>query len=389
MKRIVILCDGTWGAAEAPDPTNVVRLGQALSPMGSGGPPGDDRMSQVPIYIEGVGTGRRGTTRLASLLDRFIGGVFGIGLMANVVEAYRHLVFLYEPGDEVYVFGYSRGAFTARSLVGFIRFTGLLARADLDLLPEAVARYSERRIETPERRQSRNAEWRALHSPHIMTDPADAAIYAEMESHTAVPFDVAFLGVWDTVGRLGVPGLFTASPVSNRHAFHDTSLTTMVRAARHAVSIDERRRPFAPTLWRNIDDLNADRPDRPYREEHFAGDHGAVGGGGEIQDLSALTLAWMMAGAGGEGLEFDPRVSAAIAAAGDPLGSLVNSATSDGGFFARLLRRFGGPRDPVRAFRDVSGPARTRWGGDTGYRPEPLRPLEPYLNNWTQANPPT
>lgn len=286
MKRIVILCDGTWNAAEALYPTNVVRLGQALAPTGA-----DDR-AQIPVYVEGVGTGRRGVTRLSRWIDRTLGGLLGLGVLDNVVEAYRHLVFLYEPGDEVFLFGFSRGAFTARSLAGFIRFTGLLSRGRLSRLPEAVARYTERRIETPERRQSRNAECRARFAPDYMVDPEDAAIYAELGADRAVPFELAYLGVWDTVGSLGIPGLFTDTPLlARRYAFHDTALGPLVRAARHAVALDERRRPFRPTLWSNLDALNAGRPDLPYREAHFPGDHGAVGGGGELTGLSSLALA--------------------------------------------------------------------------------------------------
>ncbi|WP_371155058.1 DUF2235 domain-containing protein [Jannaschia sp. 2305UL9-9] len=382
MKRIVILCDGTWNRVDAPHPTNVVRLGQALSPVGA------DGRVQVPLYIEGVGTGRRGVTRTTRALDRALGGAMGLGLMDNVVEAYRHLVFLYEPGDEVQVFGFSRGAFTARSLVGFIRFTGLLARADLHHLPEAVARYSERRLESSERRQARNAEWRALHSPWIMTDPQDAPIYAEFGATQAVPFEVSYLGVWDTVGALGVPGIVSAAPFLNRkHAFHDTDLTGMVLSARHAVAIDERRRAFRPTLWTNLDRLNAAAPGR-YRQAYFAGDHGSVGGGGDITGLSALALLWMMEGAEEAGVTFDPLVSAAILAEGDPMAPLANNTVPKGGLFTALMRRFGAPRDALSDLSEVSGPARLRWGyegkGDAfrPYRPEPLAPLHTALRDW-------
>ncbi len=382
MKRIVILCDGTWNAAESAWPTNVVRLGQALAPVGLEG------CVQVPIYVEGVGTGRRGVTSWTRAADRILGGLLGFGLMANVVEAYRHLVFLYEPGDEVFVFGFSRGAFTARSLIGFIRFNGLLARDGLAHLPEAARRYSERRIESPERRQRRNAEWRARFAPWFLVDPGDAPIYGEYDATSAVPFDIAFLGVWDTVGALGVPGHFTAAPFLNRrYTFHDTDLTPMVRAARHAVALDEKRKAFRPTLWTNLRDLNAGHADPRYLQEHFAGDHGSVGGGGDITGLSAIALDWMMAGAGDAGLEFDPMVAAAIRAEMDPMGPLGNR-TVPAGRFTRLTRRFGAWRDPVARFEDVSRPARRRWAfeaktaGFEPYRPGPLAGLAADLDAW-------
>lgn len=388
MKRIVILCDGTWNAAEAARPTNVVRLAQALAPTGA------DGVAQVPIYVEGVGTGRRGVTWFARLQDRVLGGLLGLGLMENVVEAYRHLVFLHEPGDEVYIFGFSRGAFTARSLAGFVRFTGLLARADLALLPEAVRRYAERCDETPAARQARNAPWRARHSPHVMTDPADAPVYAAHGAHEAVPFEVTFLGVWDTVGSLGVPGLFTTRPILHRrHAFHDTALSAMVRAARHAVAIDERRRPFLPTTWSNLRELeaaaSAEGRGRPYREEHFPGDHSAVGGGGDRTALASLTLLWVMEGAEAAGLEFDDRVRAAIAAQGDPFGPLEGNSKPPGGLAGVLSRLFCSDRPDVERLLDVSVSARVRWAGRAGgqgaYRPPPLAPLEGELRAWAQG----
>lgn len=383
MKRIVILCDGTWNAAEAPHPTNVVRLGQALSPQGN------DGRVQVPIYVEGVGTGRRGVTGLSRATDRWLGGALGLGLMGNVIEAYRHLVFLYEPGDEIYIFGFSRGAFTARSLVGFIRFTGLLSRAHLHRIPEAVRRYSQRRIETPDRRQRRNAEWRARFAPWFLVDPEDADVYAEFGATSAVPFDIAYLGVWDTVGALGVPGHFTAAPFLNRkYAFHDTGLTQMVSAARHAVAIDEMRKSFRPTLWSNLEALNGDEADPPYQQQYFAGDHGSVGGGGDITALSALTLMWMMEGAERAGLDFDPMVASSIRAESDPMGPLGNHTIPSGGWVAQAMRRFGAWRDPVGRFADVSRPARQRWVskatemGAQPYRPGPLKGLSGDLNRW-------
>ncbi|UWQ19390.1 DUF2235 domain-containing protein [Jannaschia sp. M317] len=388
MKRIVILCDGTWNHADAPHPTNVVQVGQALAARGADGWP------QVPVYVEGVGTGRRGVTPATRALDRALGGAMGLGLMDNVVEAYRHLVFLYEPGDEIHVFGFSRGAFTARSLVGFIRFTGLLIRADLHRLPEAVARYAERRIESGARRQARNAEWRARFAPWFLVDEADRATYAEFGANQAVPLDIAYLGVWDTVGALGVPGHFTAAPLLNRkYTFHDTDLSAMVRAARHAVALDERRKAFRPTLWTNLDGLNPQGAAPRYLQQHFAGDHGSVGGGGDIRDLSALALAWVLEGAQAADLDFDDTVLARIRREGNPMGPLMNNTVPKGGAFAALMRRFGAARDAVARFADVSEPVRDRWTFETKtqdrqpYRPEALAALGAEFEAWAKGRP--
>jgi uncharacterized protein (DUF2235 family) len=109
MKRIVVLCDGTWNSSDSQTPTNVVRFGQAMQRCDELG------VIQVPIYIQGVGTGE-GPTKLSRKLDSALGGALGWGLMDNIEEAYRHLIFIYEPGDEIYILGFSRGAYTARSL---------------------------------------------------------------------------------------------------------------------------------------------------------------------------------------------------------------------------------------------------------------------------------
>ena len=376
MKRIVILCDGTWNDTDAPHPTNVVRLGQMV-----GGVDTEDRI-QVPVYIEGVGTGRRGVTRLGRLADRTLGGGLGLGLMENVVEAYRHLVFLWEPGDRVMLFGFSRGAFTARSLAGFIRHTGLLARGDLDRLPEAVARYTRRRGVSAHERQMLNAEWRAEHSPHVLVDPADRDLYDDPDADR---FVIDHLGVWDTVGALGVPRSLGGLG-GRRFRFHDTALTPMVLSARHAVALDERRRDFAPTLWSNLDALNEgpQTPDSRYQERWFPGDHGAVGGGGALTGLSSIALGWLMDGAQAAGLRLDPVLAEAVRAEHDPAALPRNSEVPRGGPFAALMRRFGRDRDGPHGFHGVHEAARRRWkaGLNPAYRPQGLARLARDLDAW-------
>jgi len=122
MKRIVIASDGTWSRLDAPHPTNVAKLAQAVLPQAP------DGVAQITCHLDGVGTGR-GTGRLARGIDRMLGGLFGTGLTETIEEAYRFLVLTYAPGDEIYLFGFSRGAFSARSLAGLIRNCGILDRA--------------------------------------------------------------------------------------------------------------------------------------------------------------------------------------------------------------------------------------------------------------------
>jgi len=137
MKRIVVCCDGTWRRLDAADSTNVARVALAVLPKDPDGTP------QLVVHLDGVGAGRGGS-RLGRLLDRYMGGAFGAGLDDSIAEAYRLLVFNYEPGDEIYLFGYSRGAFTARSLGGLIRKCGILSRRNARRIADALALYRDR-----------------------------------------------------------------------------------------------------------------------------------------------------------------------------------------------------------------------------------------------------
>jgi len=402
MKRIVILCDGTWSSSDMEHPTNVVRLGRAMAGTAfeevtaRDGTTDRIEREQVSIYIEGVGTGRRGLTAISRLTDRLLGGGLGWGLLDNVVEAYRHLVFLYEPHDEIYVFRFSRGAFTARSLVGLIRHSGMLSRAELHLLPVLVRRYADTSGLTPDQRQDRNLWWRMDHSPHTLVDPGDidrlrairdaGGRFAEEAAGLVErlgelePFAIDYMGIWDTVGSLGIPGKLLSAPFLNRrHQFHDTNLSTMVRSARHAVALDERRRQFRPTLWQNLDALNEDRADRPYREQWFPGDHGGVGGGGDIRDLSSAALLWLIEGAEAAGLAFRENLRERIAGEVNPLGHLHNSLRPRGGRAAALMRKYGKDRDGPHRLDDLHGIARTRWShhsNEAGFRPYRPRSLQ-------------
>ena len=417
MKRIVILCDGTWNSPDMAHPTNVVRLGRTLLPsarvprmrlvddasvqatetvVGPEGPrevPVFDTVAQVPVYVEGVGTGRRGVTRLGRLSDRVLGGALGWGLMENVAEAYRHLVFLWEPGDEIHVFGFSRGAFTARSLVGLLRFGGLLSRAELHRLPELVARYTAPVYGGTTRRHERNLWWRAAHSRDVLVDPRDldrlAAEHGDAEAAEALAvmtraprLTVAYLGVWDTVGAMGIPGHWAGAPALNRrHQFHDTDLSPMVSAARHALALDERRRDFPPTPWSNLSQLNGGRVGTPYRQAWFPGDHGSVGGGGEVTALSSAALDWVIDGAEAAGLQFHPVLRAELQAERDWTGPLRNE--PDGiGLGARAAAKardlMAGDRDGPDRIADVHDTARRRWAFETkGDRPSKGWPYRP------------
>lgn len=391
MKRIAIFCDGTWNRYDAPHPTNVVRMAQAVQREA----PGEDGVPvvQVPVYVLGIGTGG-GTTSVGATVDRYLGGAFGAGLTQSLEEAYRQLAFLYQPGDEVYVFGFSRGAYMARSLIGLIRSAGIPPLSNLGRIPAAVARYRQR---TPDSVVVKEGEYPQFHpssesshrfrldfSPQIATSAAEVEWRLAQGAPAPQLLTIRYLGVFDTVGALGVPGFFASAPLLNRDLqFHDTMLTSMVLSARHALAIDERRRTFEPTLWGNTDELNRGalelesvgdlaaipREKLKYREEWFPGDHGSVGGGGVHKGLSAYTLGWIAEGSATEGLAFDPAVLDAVAGERD-IGAPIHN--QDAGTLTWLMRQIARDREGPGTEALVSEPGCERVRTIEDYRPGSL-----------------
>ena len=361
MKRIVILCDGTWNRSDSATPTNVVQLAQALAPRDA------DGHSQVPIYVQGVGTGQ-GVSVLSRWSDRFLGGALGWGLLENIAEAYRHLVFLWEPGDEIHIFGFSRGAYTARSLTGLIRSTGIPSRAALARVPEAVKRYRTLDDDRTHPDHADSHAFRAGLSPQVVTSQREAEWRAAQGLPKVPRLRIAYLGVWDSVAALGLPAhLPVIGPaMARRYRFHDSALSSMVRSARHAVALDERRRSFAAVRWGNVDVLN-DGADPPrdgtpdYQELFFAGDHGSVGGGGDIRDLSSIALDWIIEGAARSGLAFDETARAAIRAERNPAGPLHNRSVPSASLSDRITRLRPADREGPKSVAELHPSALERW----------------------------
>lgn len=379
-KRLVFCFDGTWNRLDAPNPTNVVLTAESVLPLGS------DGVAQVIYYDEGVGTAKG---------ESLTGGVFGAGIEQNLADAYRHLIFNYTPGDDIFVFGFSRGAFTARSFVGLIRNCGIVARCEAARVNEAIALYRSRvSDDAPSRETARR--FRAEFAPDTCVEPDEEAWRrANVQGYvpdSAAPLTIAYLGVWDTVGSLGVPKRYLIASFANRGTeFHDTGLSALVRSARHAVAIDESRLDFEPTLWTGFEEMNAkagkkpDDADAPYQQKWFPGVHGSVGGGGDFHGLSDQALDWIWDGARMAGLQLDSSPSSRIyRLLPDFTEPLDNNDLAEVGGFARfkagltnkLWRR--GPRaGGPEILQHVSVSARRRWhakglpeGGD--YRPPPL-----------------
>ncbi len=270
------------------------------------------RHVKLVYYDEGVGTHDLG--KWLGRIANKISGALGFGLEQNIVEAYTFLILNYEPGDEIYVFGFSRGAFTARSFVGLIRNCAILPKRRLFNIREAVALYTSR-DQDDHPNNSRACHYRYQNCPNLVV-PGDQewrekAGFAD-PANEPTPLRINFLGVWDTVGALGIPKNFGLSNVVNRkYRFHDTKLSSFVLAGRHAVAADEKRKTFVPAMWTNLQELNANSP-KQYFQRIYPGTHSAVGGGGPIRGLSVGPLEWVFRGAQSAGLEFDTEIGSPL-----------------------------------------------------------------------------
>jgi len=262
-KRIIFCSDGTWDSSG--NNTNVYKIYKAMPTTAE----------QVPFYDDGVGANQLP-------IEKLVGGAFGAGLFQKIKDGYTKIAHSYEKGDEIFLFGFSRGAYTARSLAGMIAICGLpTANFTDDVVNTAFDAY-------------RNRDQRE-------------ALLAQLNK-TCDMFDakLTMVGVWDTVGSLGIPAIFGGvSPLL--YGFLDTNLHPDVLNAYHALAIDERRAEFPATLWT----LTVPPPAGQIVEQAwFVGVHCDVGGSYSADPdgtaLSDLTLAWMMSKASALGLQFAP-----------------------------------------------------------------------------------
>lgn len=323
-KSLIVACDGTWNAVEetqegATVSTNVSMLAASLAATNAVGE------RQLVFYMEGVGSAGD---------ERVIGGAFGWGLSANVLRGYHFLVRNYEPGDAIYLFGFSRGAFTARSIGGMVRNCGILRRDELGALPDALALYADR-------------------DGPAKPDSIRSQVFRQMHSHEAT---IEIIGVWDTVGSLGVPGMSgaMARALEIGWHFHDLRLGSHIRRAFHGVALHERRGTFPPALW----EKGANAPaDQELEQRWFAGVHSDVGGGYVERGLSDLALKWMVSkcqsardGKNDRPLAFRPSWETEIGCKPDPEIQVHNSYSAAFRWLDRLIERavFTQPKGCVR-----------------------------------------
>ncbi|HKD22981.1 MAG TPA: DUF2235 domain-containing protein [Rhizomicrobium sp.] len=367
-KNIALFCDGTWQHLGQPTPTNVASLAHSVTPAekATGCP-------QVVFYDDGVGVAEGVLPEATSLL----GGGMGEGLDAKIAQAYQFLCLNYVPGDRIFIFGFSRGAYTARSVGGLLRKCWILRRDQVGFIDEAMGHYRSGELDNPALVKFKQDH---CYPAQPFCDPRDPSPVVAAEGIDPAAYaHVQYVGVWDTVGSLGIPNALPFhNEVNAKYRFHDESLSRFVVSARHAVSIDERRSTFSPTLWDNIADLNknagADRltlDKRPYQQVWFPGGHSGVGGGCDDGGLSKGPLIWIAEGAARAGLEWSDEALTVFAKAANALAPFGEEPWSISKEIIALMGEAdrAGPQNA----EDISDAARSRWN-DAGlkYRPPPI-----------------
>jgi uncharacterized protein (DUF2235 family) len=303
MKNIVICSDGTGNTAIKGRGTNVFKLYEAVDFEGHRTDP--NKIRQIGFYDDGVGTSR--IKALAAL-----GGAFGIGLGRNVRQLYADLARVYEPGDGIFLFGFSRGAFTVRTLSGLIAACGIVDRCHRECRSDGDLRDLVSRAYRAYRDRYRTRLMQLFRGPASDKPPSVIAMRTQCAVQHAgdrgadvEPWQVpiAFVGVWDTVDAVGfpIPGVAALwNETFHRFKFPDHVLGPMIERARHALAIDDERHSFHPLLWdeepkgdgrpKTTAAQNSDR----IKQVWFSGVHSNVGGGYPKQGLSVVSLAWMM-----------------------------------------------------------------------------------------------
>ncbi|KAL8726592.1 MAG: hypothetical protein Q9166_006627 [cf. Caloplaca sp. 2 TL-2023] len=283
-KRLIACCDGTWLDStmglmnrKVPILSNVTRISHAIKAKSS------DGITQIVFYEPGVGTE-------GGIINKVVGGATGEGLSGNIRETYAFLANNYSNGDEIFLLGFSRGAFTARSVAGLIAGAGLLTKSGLPDLAEIFKDFQHRRdpnyrpanpdIPFPRKPSASDLRYRET---------------LEREGLTRLGVQVKVVGVWDTVGSLGIPriGWLSRLGLQNRSTkeftFYDTSLDNCIENAYQALAMDENRTAFSPAVWEKPQGNTTN-----LRQVWFPGTHSNVGGGYPDQGIANITLAWMM-----------------------------------------------------------------------------------------------
>jgi uncharacterized protein (DUF2235 family) len=281
-KRLAVFLDGTWNSVDSN--TNVWRM-RALTAAKS-----KDDEPQLVYYQLGV--------------NGVMGGIFGQGLDENIRSAYEWLIENYNVGDEIFIFGFSRGAFTARALAGMVAIEGILKAGGPIGVTELFDRY---------KKGNEESIW-TLKAMEASGDTGKLTDQEKWMLKYSQPANVKVIGVWDTVGSIGLAAGNIEGVSSSQFDYLQTGLRIHMLNGYHALAIDEHRNNFAPTLWdvHHPKDPNAviaqPRPLKGLEQRWFVGAHANVGGGYETDHLAQAPLRWMMKKAESQGLSFRSEV---------------------------------------------------------------------------------
>jgi uncharacterized protein (DUF2235 family) len=291
MKRIAVLIDGTWNKEGSGADTNVAKLDSARKIQAFIKATAADGTLQHVHYHDGVGTE-------GDLIQKLLGGFIGLGLKKIIQDVYEFIVADYAAGDELYIVGFSRGAYAARALAGLIGASGIQRKLDANVFEVAWQHY---RVAPAVRKQPQTA------GSSDRKTLADYNMLATKQSFHDTR-TITCVGVWDTVGSYGIPAGIGLAALARYFTlamlgFHDTSFGDHVKVGLHAIAVDEHRRPFVPTFWTI---LKGEEPKGHVEQTWFAGAHSNVGGGYSDSGLSDEALIWMIARVQAlTGLEFD------------------------------------------------------------------------------------
>ena len=298
-KKIILFSDGTWNKPEQKDrdrlsPSNVVKIARALEAYDN------DGLEQRRFYDRGVGAE-------GGMFNKILGGMTGLGISKNIKDLYEFLVNNYEEEDKIYCFGFSRGAYTVRSLCGLINKCGLLRKNHINNIDAAYSLYRKR--------------WLNKDHPKAIN----------FRSGYSIEVKIHFIGVWDTVGALGFPTPFLRLLTRPLYRFHDEKLSPIVLNAFQALAIDECRVHFTPSIWKKEGVQNYQTVEQVW----FPGVHTNNGGGYVDAGLSDISFLWMKSKAEKCGLKFnDDYINRMINP--DSFGELRNSRK----LFYLLFRKF-------------------------------------------------
>ncbi|KAJ6089242.1 hypothetical protein N7467_004458 [Penicillium canescens] len=276
-KRIILCADGTWLASDQGDksvPSNVAKIARAIA---TSGPDADGNIvKQIVSYQSGLGSGELP-------FQKAIYGGIGRGLDVEVCQIYDFISNNYEPGDELFFFGFSRGAFTVRSVVGLVSDIGILSAVHMSHFAEMWKAYRENTDGEPFKK-----------TPWYQQNKDKLRLTEDLR--------IKVVGVWDSVGALGIPecplvrlATKLGIAINKQYAFHNTNLSK--NYAFQALAIDEKRQTFLPTLWHKT----SDAPAKDLQQCWFPGVHGNIGGqaedpriAGDHEEIGDITFAWMV-----------------------------------------------------------------------------------------------